>query len=52
VHHSGKESCRVFVFIIQLSQMVIHALRFIHKDFVEEQHKTKMKQNGKFALKI
>jgi hypothetical protein len=35
--------------IIQLSQMV-YALRFIHKDFVEEQqHKTKMKQweNGK-----
>jgi hypothetical protein len=28
------------------------SLRFIHKDFVEEQqHKTKMKQNGKFALK-
>jgi hypothetical protein len=29
------------------------SLRFIHKDFVEEQqHKTKMMQNGKFALNL
>jgi hypothetical protein len=33
--------------IIQLSH-ILCSLRFIHKDFVEEQHKTKMKQNGKF----